>query len=123
MTFATIKIVRWPRSSRRCPLPACPCSNEKLTKRLYKVAKKAAASKLLKRGVKEVVKALRKADGAFKGCVWGRVWPPPSAALTPPRAPISRSLCIIAGDISPLDVISHLPVLCEDQTVRYVFVE
>ena len=32
------------------------------------------------------------------------------------------SLCIIAGDLSPIDVISHLPVLCEDHSVPYVFV-
>lgn len=29
---------------------------------------------------------------------------------------------IIAGDISPIDVISHIPVLCEDHNVPYVFV-
>lgn len=32
------------------------------------------------------------------------------------------SLCIIAGDISPIDVISHLPILCEDFGIPYVFV-
>jgi hypothetical protein len=47
---------------------AVPLAGKKLCKRLYKVSKKAAASKILKRGVKEVVKALRKSDG-FKGCV------------------------------------------------------
>ncbi len=31
-------------------------------------------------------------------------------------------LCIIAGDISPIDVISHLPVFCEENEVAYVFV-
>lgn len=29
---------------------------------------------------------------------------------------------IIAGDISPQDVISHLPVLCEDHNVPFIFV-
>lgn len=28
----------------------------------------------------------------------------------------------IAGDIAPIDVISHLPVLCEDHSIPYVFV-
>lgn len=32
------------------------------------------------------------------------------------------SLCILAGDISPIDVISHIPVLCEDHDIAYVFV-
>ena len=33
-----------------------------------------------------------------------------------------KGICIIAGDISPIDVISHLPVLCEDNDVPYIFV-
>lgn len=32
------------------------------------------------------------------------------------------SLVIIASDISPIDVISHLPVLCEENKIPYVFV-
>lgn len=32
------------------------------------------------------------------------------------------SLVAIAADISPIDVISHLPVLCEDSALGYVFV-
>ena len=47
---------------------AVPLAGKKLVKSLYKVAKKAAASKMLKRGVKEVVKALRKGDNV-KACV------------------------------------------------------
>lgn len=51
--------------------------------------------KHVRRGVKEVAKALRKGE---------------------------KGLVIIAGDISPLDVISHMPVLCEDSNVPYIFV-
>lgn len=29
---------------------------------------------------------------------------------------------VIAADISPMDVISHIPVLCEDHNVPYIFV-
>jgi H/ACA ribonucleoprotein complex subunit 2 len=29
---------------------------------------------------------------------------------------------VLAGDISPIDVISHIPVLCEDLDVQYVYV-
>ena len=29
---------------------------------------------------------------------------------------------MIAGDISPIDVITHLPVFCEDRDVPYIFV-
>lgn len=63
----------------------------------------AAKHKTLKRGVKEVVKALRK-----------------SPAGAPNDA--APGVVILAADISPMDVISHIPVLCEDHNVPYIFV-
>jgi H/ACA ribonucleoprotein complex subunit 2 len=33
-----------------------------------------------------------------------------------------KGICVIAGDLSPIDVISHLPVLCEDNDVPYIYV-
>lgn len=72
-----------------------PLASKKLTKKLYKLVKKSTKVKATKRGVKEVVKALRK---GVKGT------------------------CLIAGDISPVDVISHLPVLCEEAEVNYIYV-
>jgi len=33
-----------------------------------------------------------------------------------------KGLCVIAGDISPIDVISHLPILCEEKDVPYIYV-
>lgn len=32
------------------------------------------------------------------------------------------AIVVIAADISPMDVISHIPVLCEDHSVPYIFV-
>ena len=55
----------------------------------------ASKVKHIRRGVKEVGKAVRKGE---------------------------KGLVVIAGDISPMDVISHLPVLCEDHDIPYVFV-
>lgn len=31
-------------------------------------------------------------------------------------------VCIIAGNISPIDVITHVPILCEDKDIPYVYV-
>lgn len=45
--------------------------------------------------MKEVVKALRKGEKGF---------------------------CIIAGDISPVDVVTHLPIMCEDRNIPYFYV-
>lgn len=74
---------------------ATPLADEKLTKKVLKVVKKAAKQKYIRRGVKEVVKALRKDK---------------------------KGLCVISGDISPIDVISHIPAFCEEKDVPYVYV-
>ncbi|KNG52471.1 L30e-like protein [Stemphylium lycopersici] len=67
----------------------------------------AAKSKTLRRGVKEVVKALRKSAAAGAG-----------STLTDPSA-----IVVIAADISPMDVIAHIPVLCEDHNVPYIYIK
>jgi H/ACA ribonucleoprotein complex subunit 2 len=72
-----------------------PLAGKKLTGNLHKLVKKAAAGKLLKRGVKEVVKALKKNN---------------------------KGICVIAGDISPIDVISHVSVFCEEKDIPYIYV-
>ena len=33
-----------------------------------------------------------------------------------------KGIVILAGDISPIDVISHLPVMCEDASVPYCYI-
>lgn len=68
---------------------------KKSTKRLHKLVKKASQSKIVRRGVKEVVKAIRKGEKGF---------------------------CVLAGDISPIDVVSHLPIMCEDRKIPYYYV-
>ncbi|KAI0472625.1 L30e-like protein [Xylariaceae sp. FL0804] len=83
---------------------ARPLADDKGTKKIMKCVRKAAKAKTLKRGVKEVVKSLRKAPAAGPGGA-----PPPGVV-------------VLAGDISPMDVISHIPVLCEDVGAPYVFV-
>ncbi|KAG6163379.1 hypothetical protein E4U11_001951 [Claviceps purpurea] len=67
----------------------------------YKIA---AKNGTLKRGVKEVVKTLRKSPASAPGYT------------------SFPGVVIIAGDISPMDVISHIPVLCEDHNVPFIFV-
>eukprot|EP00002_Diphylleia_rotans_P005143 TRINITY_DN1423_c0_g1_i1.p1 TRINITY_DN1423_c0_g1~~TRINITY_DN1423_c0_g1_i1.p1 ORF type:complete len:138 (-),score=35.53 TRINITY_DN1423_c0_g1_i1:241-654(-) len=76
-----------------CPI-ATPLAGRKLTKKLFKALKKGAKTKSLRRGTKEVVKAIKKQKG----------------------------FVVLAGDITPIDVISHLPVYCEENKIPYVFV-
>lgn len=74
---------------------AKPLAGKKLHKRLFKLVKKATKAKKVKRGVKEALKAIKKDQ---------------------------KGLVVLAGDISPIDVLSHIPVLCEESNVPYVFV-
>ncbi|KAI2867031.1 CAZyme family GT76 [Aspergillus niger] len=85
---------------------ASPLVEDKSAKKVLKSVKKAAVNKCLKRGVKEVVKALRKS-------------PIPAANAS---IGVPNGVVILAADISPMDVISHIPVLCEDHGIPYVFV-
>ena len=75
---------------------AHPLAEDKLLKKVYKTVKKASKEKNhLKRGVKEVEKRLRKGD---------------------------KGLVILAGDISPIDIISHVPGMCEELDIPYIWV-
>ena len=78
----------------RSPI-ANPLAGKKLTKKVLKGIKKAAKAKAIRRGVKEVIKALKKGE---------------------------KGVCVIAGDISPIDVIAHVPIFCEELSVPYVYV-
>ena len=74
---------------------ASPMAGEAFEKKLLILTKKIIKIKGVKRGVKEVGKSLRK---GLKG------------------------LIIFAADVSPIDVISHLPIQCEDKSIPYIFV-
>ena len=74
---------------------ASPLASKKSTKKAHKLVRKASQSKSLRRGVKEMVKGLRKGD---------------------------KGLAILAGDVFPIDVMSHLPVLLEEHNIPYLFV-
>ncbi|OAY65821.1 H/ACA ribonucleoprotein complex subunit 2-like protein [Ananas comosus] len=74
---------------------AKPLAGKKLCKRTLKLVRRASESKCLKRGVKEVVKSIRRGH---------------------------KGLCVIAGNISPIDVITHVPILCEEAGIPYIYV-
>ncbi|CAN0908405.1 H/ACA ribonucleoprotein complex subunit 2-like protein [Linum grandiflorum] len=74
---------------------AKPLAGKKLSKKSFKLVRRAAEHKCLKRGVKEVVKSIRRGH---------------------------KGICIIAGNISPIDVITHVPILCEEAEIPYFYV-
>lgn len=74
---------------------ASPLATDKLLAKTLKLVRRATRDKKVRRGVREVQKALRKKQ---------------------------KGICVIAGDISPLDVIAHFAGLCEDNDVPYIYV-
>ncbi|XP_041061607.1 H/ACA ribonucleoprotein complex subunit 2-like protein [Carcharodon carcharias] len=74
---------------------AQPLASRKLSKKLYKCVKKAAKVKQIRRGVKEVQKFINKGE---------------------------KGIVILAGDTLPIDVYSHLPILCEDNNLPYAYI-
>lgn len=74
---------------------AKPLATGKAHEHAMKLVRKASKEKVVKRGVKEVVKALKKG---------------------------AKGIVLLAGDVSPIDVITHIPVMCEDAGVAYAYV-
>ncbi|KZW04018.1 L30e-like protein [Exidia glandulosa HHB12029] len=74
---------------------AHPLAQKKLWKKLHKTLRKASKQRQVKRGVKEVVKGIRKGD---------------------------KGLLVLAADISPIDIIAHLPIMSEEAHIPYIFV-
>ncbi|KAI0254390.1 putative RNA-binding protein L7Ae [Lactifluus subvellereus] len=74
---------------------AHPLAQKKLLKKLQKTIKRASKARQVKRGVKEVAKAIRKGE---------------------------KGLLVLAADITPIDIISHLPVLSEEAHIPYIFI-
>ncbi|XP_028669030.1 H/ACA ribonucleoprotein complex subunit 2-like protein [Erpetoichthys calabaricus] len=74
---------------------AQPLASRKLSKKLYKCIKKATKMKQVRRGVKEVQKFINKGE---------------------------KGIVVLAGDTLPIDVYCHIPVLCEDKSIPYVYI-
>lgn len=72
-----------------------PMAGDRLAKKLIKLASTFSDEKLTRRGVKEVVKALRKKK---------------------------RGIVVLAGDISPIELVAHIPILCENNGIPYIYV-
>ncbi|KAM0730744.1 H/ACA ribonucleoprotein complex subunit 2-like protein [Formica fusca] len=74
---------------------AKPIAPKKLTKKIYKCIKKASKHKTyLRNGLKDVQKHLRKGE---------------------------TGLVVFAGDVYPIEIMCHLPIVCEDKNIPYCF--
>merc|ERR1712083_1061957 len=74
---------------------AKPMASKKLSKKLYKCIKKGIKHKTyVRNGLKDVQSRIRKGE---------------------------KGLVIFAGDVTPVDVMCHLPAVCEEKGLPYVF--
>merc|ERR1712228_899523 len=74
---------------------AKPMASKKLAKKLYKCIKKGMKHKThVRNGLKDVQSRIRKGE---------------------------KGLVVFAGDVTPIDVMCHLPSVCEEKGLPYVF--
>jgi len=74
---------------------AYPLADMGLTKKIFNLVEQAHSSKQLKKGANESTKTLNRGQS---------------------------KLIIMAADAEPLEILLHLPLLCEDKNVPYIFV-
>ncbi|GFS28386.1 hypothetical protein TNIN_320551 [Trichonephila inaurata madagascariensis] len=77
---------------------AKPIATKKVAKKIYKLIKKAAEHKdqktLMRQGLKNVQSSIRKGE---------------------------KGLLFIAGNVTPIDVICHIPGVCEEKNIDYIY--
>lgn len=90
---------------------AQPLANRKLAKKVYKLIKKASAGdKTLREGIKDVQKELRRNEKGI--CILaGRI-----------LIYFSLKTFNFSGNVSPIDVYSHIPGICEEKEIPYVYI-
>jgi len=74
---------------------AYPLADPELTQKILELVKQASNYKQLKKGANEATKTLNRSIAEF---------------------------IVLAADAEPLEILLHLPLLCEDKNVPYVFV-
>nr|CAG4644476.1 EOG090X0JRW [Lepidurus arcticus] len=74
---------------------AKPVATKKLAKKLYKLIKKASKQKTyLRSGLKDVQRQVRKGE---------------------------TGLMIFAGDVYPIEIMCHMPAVCEEKDIPYIY--
>nr|QBH73536.1 putative NHP2 protein [Embidopsocus sp. OG15828] len=74
---------------------AKPMATKSQAKRLYRLIKKASKEKgYIRSGLKDVQRRIRLGE---------------------------RGLCVFAGNVTPIDVICHMPAVCEDKSIPYCY--
>ncbi|XP_045476664.1 H/ACA ribonucleoprotein complex subunit 2-like protein [Harmonia axyridis] len=78
-----------------CSIIAKPMASKKLTKKCYKLVKKASKQKTyLRCGLKDVQTRIRKGE---------------------------TGIVLFAGDVTPIEIMCHLPAICEEKNIPYVY--
>lgn len=93
---------------------AVPAWSDRVLAILSAIDCSASKSRHLKRGVKEVVKSIRKGE---KGCVRCLRH---GAILVELITSVGCSIVVLAADISPIDILTHIPLLSEEANCPYI---
>lgn len=92
--FLAARYKRAPESCCMIPI-AKPLASANTTKRIQKIIKEKRNTPQLHRGIKHCQKALLRCE---------------------------KGLLVLCADITPMDLITHLPGICEEKNIPYIFV-
>nr|CAG4641371.1 EOG090X0JRW [Eulimnadia texana] len=74
---------------------ANPMASRKFTRKIYKFLKKASKQKnYVRNGLKDVQRRIRKGE---------------------------KGIVIFAGDVTPIDIMCHMPAVCEEKGIPYIY--
>merc|ERR1712062_841398 len=91
----TRSLRKHPKMTEEVNPKAYPLADPELTQKILELVKQASNYKQLKKGANEATKTLNRSIAEF---------------------------IVLAADAEPLEILLHLPLLCEDKNVPYVFV-
>ncbi|VDN50374.1 unnamed protein product [Dracunculus medinensis] len=87
--------VEYDELCKLCNSIAYPIAKRKLAKKIYKLVKEASKEKgYVRQGISDVQKAIRRDE---------------------------KGIVILAGNVQPIDVYSHIPAWCEEKDLPYIF--
>ncbi|GIY31245.1 hypothetical protein CDAR_473691 [Caerostris darwini] len=73
---------------------AKPIANKKLTKKLYKLIRRASELKSIRHGLRDVQSSIRKGE---------------------------TGIVVFAGDVTPIEIMCHMPAVCEEKGIDYAY--
>lgn len=89
------KVLSYEEKVKYVSIIAKPLASRKMAKKIYKLIKKASKQKTyLRHGLRDVQSSIRKGE---------------------------TGIAIFAGDVTPIEIMCHMPAVCEENNIPYIY--